>query len=186
MFATAVIAFTPPARAAATGVAVVLATVALAGCSKSAADSAPPSAAQASFDALVAACTQTIDARTFTVSANGQGEWVKTGYSPASVQGEVTATESKITPYLGKLVIKDNTARVSADTEAQATAATLTPAHGLSNRTYTFIFRFDGQRWVWSNGSLITKTKTTADVTQAMTQADVAAAGAGFSGCVPR
>ena len=173
------------ARVAAT-VVVVLGAAALAGCGKPEADSAPTSAANASFDALVAACTKTIDARTFTVLVNGQGEWVKTGYSPASVQGEVTPTESAITPYLGKLVIKDNTARVSADSEAQATAATLTPTHVLSNHTYTFIFRFDGKQWVWSNGSLVTKTKTTADVTQAITQADVAAAGAGFAGCLPQ
>lgn len=185
MFTSTCLAVAPRARTAA-GVAVVLAAAALTGCSKPAADSAPTSAAQAGFNALVAACTQSIDARTFTVLANGQGEWVKTGYSPASVQGEVTPTESAITPYVGKLVIKDNTARVSAATEAQAAAATLTPAHVLANHTYTFIFRFDGQKWVWNNGSLVTKTKTTEDTTAALTLADVAAAGPGFSGCVVR
>ena len=172
-------------RAPAALVAVLCATL-LAGCGKSADNAAPPSAAEASFNALVAACTKTIDARTFTVQANGQGEWVKTGYSPASVKGEVTPTESAITPYLGKLVIKDNTARVSADTEAHAAAAMLTPAHVLANHTYTFIFRFDGSQWLWSNGSLVTKTKTTEDTTQALTLADVTAAGDGFSGCVLR
>lgn len=166
--------------------AAVLSATLLAGCGKSASDATPPSAAEASFNTLVAACTKTIDARSFTVQANGQGEWVKTGYSPASVKGEVTPTESTITPYLGKLVIKDNTARVSADTEAHAAAALLTPAHVLANHTYTFIFRYDGTQWVWSNGSLMTKTKTTEDITMAMTLADVAAAGEGFAGCVPR
>lgn len=137
-----------------------------------------------SFNALVAACTKTIEARTFTVSSNDQGKWVKTGYSPASVTGEFTSTESKITPYLGKLVVKDNTARVSADTEAQAAATRLLPAHVLANHIYTFILRFDGTQWVWSNGSLVTKTKTDEDVTKAMTLADVAAAD-GFAGCIP-
>ena len=165
--------------------ATVLCAAVLAGCSQSDSDAAPLSAAEVSFNALVAACTKTIEARTFTVRTNDQGEWVKTGYSPASVTGEFTSTESTITPYLGKLVIKDNTARVSADTEAQATAARLTPPHVLANHIYTFIFRFDGAQWVWSNGSLVTKTKTTEDITKAMTLADVAAAGDGFAGCVP-
>lgn len=167
-------------------IAMAVCAAALAGCNKTAGDATQISAAETSFNAIVAACTQTIAARAFTVSANGQGEWVKTGYSPASVQGEVIHTESAITPYLGKLVIKDNTARVSAATEAQAAAATLTPAHVLANRTYTFIFRFDGQQWVWNNGSLVIKTKTTEDTTAALTLADVAAAGPGFSGCVAR
>ncbi len=64
--------------------------------------------------------------------------------------------------------------------------ARLTPAHVLANHTYAFIFRFDGAQWVWSNGSLVTKTKTNEDITKTMTLADVAAAGDGFSGCVPR
>ena len=173
-------------------IAMAMCATAVAGCNKTAGDPAEARAAETSFNAIVAACTQTIEARAFTVSANdqagqgGQGAWVKTGYSPASVQGEVTHTESAITPYVGKLVIKDNTARVTADTEAQAAAATLTPAHVLANRTYTFIFRFDGKQWVWSNGSLVTKTKTSEDTTAALTLADVAAAGPGFAGCVVR
>ena len=164
--------------------AAVLCAAVLAGCGPSASDAAPPSAAEVSFNDLVAACTKTIEARTFTVRSNDQGQWVKSGYSPASVTGEFTSTESKITPYLGKLVVKDNTARVSADTEAQAAATRLLPAHVLANHIYTFIFRFDGTQWVWSNGSLVTKTKTDEDVTKAMTLADVVAAD-GFAGCLP-
>lgn len=176
----------PTLRRPAALTAVLCAAVVAGGCSQSASDAAPLSAAEVSFNAIVVACTKTIEARTFTVRINSQGEWVKTGYSPASVQGEFTSTESTITPYLGKLVIKDNTARVSADTEERATAATLTPINVLANHTYTFIFRFDGAQWLWSNGSLVTKTKNNEDTTKTMTLADVAAAGEGFAGCVPR
>ena len=163
--------------------------LALLGCHQSAStDTAASarSAAEADFNALVAACTQSVAARTPTVRANGQGAWTKVGHSPAQVQSEVTRTESTITPYVGKIVIKDNAARATAPTEAEAQAITLTPAHLLSNRTHTFVYRFDGQQWHWNNGSRFVKTPPQDDTTTVLTQADVALPDSGFAACLPR
>jgi hypothetical protein len=110
-----------------------LCLVPLLGCSPQ----APSGPAQTAFDALVAACTQFAAAREAQVRPGASGEWTKTGYSPAQVQSEVTRTESAITPYVAKIVIKDNEAQATATTEAAARAVTLTPAHLLSNRTHT-------------------------------------------------
>lgn len=157
--------------------------LALLGCDKPASTGTP---AEADFDAIVASCTQSVAGRTPTVQANDKGEWVKTGHSPAQVQREVTRTESPITPYVGKIVIKDNEARATAPTEAAANAITLTPAHLLSNRTHSFVYSFDGKQWRWDNGSLFTKTPSQSDTTVALTRADVSAPGQGFAGCLPR
>lgn len=171
---------------------VVLAALTLAGCDKlpgnapATATTAPPSAAETDFDAIVTACTRSVEGRTATVRPHGPGEWVKLGHSPALVQREVTRTESSITPYVGKIVVKDNEARATAPTEAAARAITLTPAHLLSNRTHTFVYRFDGRQWHWANGSRFTKTPSQSDVTVEVTQAELAAADSGFAGCLPR
>lgn len=139
------------------------------------------------FDALAAACTQALAAREPHVRPGGSGEWIKTGYSPALVQPEVTRTESAVTPYVGKIVIKDNEAQATATTEAAAQAITLTPAHLLSNRTHTFIYSFDGKQWRWQNGQRLTKIPGQNDQLEALTLADVNAAGPkGFAGCLPR
>ena len=167
--------------------------LALLGCSKPAdtdaaasAPSAASSVAEADFNAIVTACTQSVAARTPVVHANGQGAWAQVGHSPAQVKSEVTRTESTITPYVGKIEIKDNEAQATAPTEAEARAITLTPAHLLSNRTHTFVYRFDGQQWHWNNGSRFVKTPPLNDTTTVLTQADVALPGNGFAGCLPR
>lgn len=161
----------------------VLPLMAVLGCSKP--DTSGP--AQVGFDAMVASCTQFLAARAPHVRPGGSGEWTKTGYSPALLQPEVTRTESPVTPYLGKLVIKDNEAQAIAATEAAAQAVTLTPAHLLSNRTHTFIYSFDGKTWRWQNGQRLTKMPGHNDSTVAVALGDVSAIGPkGFAGCVPR
>lgn len=164
--------------------------LALLGCDKPTSTGAPPpvasSTAEADFDALVVACTQSVAGRTPSVRPMEPGTWTKVGHSPAQVQREVTRTESPVTPYVGKIVIKDNEARATAPTEAAAQAITLTPAHLLSNRTHTFVYRFDGKAWHWNNGSRFTKTPSQSDTTEALTQADVSAPSKGFGGCLPR
>ena len=160
----------------------VLPLMSLPGCSKP--EMSGP--AQAGFEALVASCTQFLAARTPHVRPGGIGEWTKTGYSPALLQSEVTRTESPITPYVGKLVIKDNEAQATAASETAAQAISLTPAHLLSNRTHTFVYSFDGKDWRWQNGQLLTKIPGQNDTTVALTLADVSAIGAkGFVGCLP-
>ncbi len=155
----------------------------LAGCSKP----EPSAPAQASFTALASACTQFLAARQPHVRPSGPGEWTLTGYSPALVQPEVTRTESPVTPYVGKLVIKDNEAQAHAPTEAAAQTITLTPAHLLSNRTHTFIYSFDGQQWRWQNGQRLTKIPGKNDLMEAVTLPEVSATGPkGFAGCLPR
>lgn len=155
----------------------------LAGCSKP----EPTGPAQTSFAALASACTQFLAARQPHVRPSGPGEWTLTGYSPALVQPEVTRTESPVTPYVGKLVIKDNEAQAHAPTEAAAQAIILTPAHLLSNRTHTFIYSFDGQQWRWQNGQRLTKMPGQNDRVELVTLAEVSAAGPkGFAGCMPR
>ena len=142
--------------------------------------------ARTSFDALVASCTQFLAARQPFVRPGDSGEWVKIGTSPAQVTPDLERTESSVTPYVGKIVIKDNLAQASASTEAAAQAITLTPAHLLSNRTHTFIYRFDGTRWHWQNGQLLSKAPGRNDVASELALADVSAPGAqGFTGCLP-
>lgn len=154
----------------------------LAGCSKP----EPTGPAQTSFATLASACTQFLAARQPHVRPSGAGEWTLTGYSPALVQPEVTRTESPMTPYVGKLVIKDNEAQAHAPNEAAAQAITLTPAHLVSNRTHTFIYSFDGRQWRWQNGQRLTKVPGQNDRVEAVTLEEVSAAGAnGFSGCLP-
>lgn len=171
-------------RSTATAVATAAALLAgLPGCSKPEA-SGP---AQTGFDAITTACTQYLAARQPHVRPGATGDWTLTGYSPALVQPEVSRTESTVTPYLGKLVIKDNEAQAHAPTEAAAKAITLTPAHLLSNRTHTFIYSFDGQSWRWQNGQRLTKIPGQNDRLEAVTLAEVSAAGPkGFAGCLPQ
>ncbi|WP_298211155.1 hypothetical protein [Acidovorax sp.] len=177
-----------PQQAAA--LAFALSALALTGCDRITGEPkaapAAPSMAETDFDALVAACTQSVAGRTDSVRATEKGEWTKVGHSPALVQREVTRTESPITPYVGKIVIKDNEARATAPTEAEAQTITLTPAHLLSNRTHTFVYRFDGKTWHWNNGSRFTKTPSQSDTTEALSQADVSVPAEGFAGCLPR
>ena len=143
--------------------------------------------ARTSFDALVASCTQFLAARQPFVRPGDSGEWVKIGTSPAQVTPDLERTESSVTPYVGKIVIKDNLAQASASTEAAAQAITLTPAHLLSNRTHTFIYSFDGQQWVWQNGQRLTKIPGQNDTAVALTLAEVSASGPnGFARCLPR
>lgn len=157
-------------------------TVALPACKKAPVDES----VRAAFDALATACTEHLAARAPFVRPGGPAEWTKTGYSPAQVQSEIQRTESSVTPYVGKIVIKDNEARATAPTEAAAHAVTLTPAHLLSNRTHTFIYSFDGTRWVWQNGQRLTKIPGQNDTTAPLTQVEVAAAGPqGFAPCLP-
>ncbi len=155
----------------------------LLGCSQQ----APSGPAQKAFDALVVSCTQFIAAREPHVRPGASGEWVKTGYSPAQVQSEVTRTESAVTPYVAKIVIKDNEAQATATTEAAARAVTLTPAHLLSNRTHTFIYRFDGQQWHWENGQKLTKIPGQRDAIASLALGDISGPSPrGFAGCLPR
>ncbi|AOG23215.1 putative lipoprotein [Acidovorax sp. RAC01] len=143
--------------------------------------------AKVAFDALVAACTQHLAAREPFVRPGGTAEWTKTGYSPAQVQGEVQRTESNVTPYVGKMVVKDNEARATAPTEAAAQAIALTPAHLLSNRTHTFVYSFDGKQWVWQNGQRLTKIPGHNDSTVPLARTEVAATGPqGFAPCLPQ
>lgn len=173
-----------------------LACAALAACNKTATPQPPTAAAQQandSFTAMAAACTQFLAAREAHVDAfsepdaQGNRTWAKTGYSPALVQPEVNATESPVTPFVGKIVIKDNEARATAATEAEAKAITLTPAHLLSNRTHTLVYSFDGKQWRWQNGQRLTKAPGQNDAMVALTQAEVSAPGPkGFAGCLPQ
>jgi len=165
----------PPRRMAA-----LLAAALAAGCGKA---PEPPSAAETEFNALVASCTQAVAARPAVVRPDSQGGWSKTGYSAALVQGEVQRTESPATPYVGKIVVKDNEARATAGTEAAAGAITLTPAHLLANRTHTFIYSFDGTRWQWRNGMRLAKAPPQTDTTEPLALADMMAR---FPGCLPR
>ena len=144
-----------PATRLRTALGLAAACAALAACKPQPAPQQPAAATQQaneSFATLVQACTQFVAARTPHVGKAdiaGNSVWTKTGYSPAQVQPEVMATESAVTPFVGKIVIKDNEARATAATEAEAQAITLTPAHLLSNRTHTFVYSFDGQQWRW-------------------------------------
>ncbi|MFN9728729.1 hypothetical protein [Acidovorax sp.] len=157
--------------------------VALPGCNNAPVDGP----AQAALDALVASCTRHLAAREPVVRPGTAAEWTKTGYSPAQVQGEVKPTGSPVTPYVGKIVIKDNEARATAPSEAAAQAVTLTPAHLLSNRTHTFIYSFDGKQWAWQNGQRLTKIPGHSDATEPLTRADVDGTGPqGFAPCLPR
>lgn len=152
-----------PATRLRTALCLAAACAALAACKPQSAPQQPAAATQQaneSFATLVQACTQFVAARTPHVGKAdiaGNSVWTKTGYSPAQVQPEVMATESAVTPFVGKIVIKDNEARATAATEAEAQAITLTPAHLLSNRTHTFVYSFDGQQWRWQNGQRLTK-----------------------------
>lgn len=142
--------------------------------------------AEARFNAMAERCTQSIAARTQQVHANADGTWTKAGFSPALVQAEVKPTESTITPYVGKIVVKDNEARATAPTQAQAEAITLTPGHLLSNRTHTFVYLFDGKTWRWDNGSRFTKIPSRDDATVTLSLADMTAPGNEFAACLPR
>ena len=144
---------------------------------------APNSPAQQSFDAIAQACTRSLAARTPQVQPGPSGDWTQTGFSPADVRAEISPTESAATPYVGKIVIKDNLAQAHAPTEAAARAITLTPAHLLANRTHTFIYRFDGQQWQWHNGQVLTKAPPLDDTAAPLTLAEVSA---NFAGCLPR
>ena len=186
----------PPHSALTIATTAVLACAALAACNKTAAPSQPTAAAQQandSFAAITTACTQFLAAREAHVDpfsgpgTQGNGTWAKTGYSPALVQPEVNATESPVTPFVGKIVIKDNDARATAATEAEAKAITLTPAHLLSNRTHTLVYSFDGKQWRWQNGQRLTKAPGQNDAMVALTQAEISAPGPkGFAGCLPQ
>lgn len=155
----------------------------LQGCSKP----EPDGLAQVAFDAVVASCTQYLASRTPFVRPGNGGGWTKTGYSPALVKPEVTRTESSVTPFVAKIVVKDNEAQAHASTEAEVLAIALTPAHLVSNRTHTFIYSFDGQRWHWKNGQRLVKVPGQNDRMEPVLLAEVAAAGpSGFSACLPR
>lgn len=141
---------------------------------------------QAGFDAIMASCTQFLATREPHVRPGANGEWVKTGYSPAQVTPDLGRTESPLTPYVGKIIIKDNEAQASASTEAAAQAITLTPAHLLSNRTHTLIYSYDGKAWRWQNGLRLTKVPGQNDTTVPLSLQDVSAAGPnGFAACLP-
>lgn len=157
----------------------------LAACGDKAAQT--PSVAESEFHALVAACTSAVAARPAVVHPDGPGRWAKTGYSAALVQGDVERTDVAATPYVGKIVIKDNHARAVADTEAAASAITLAPMHLLANRTHTFIYSHDGTRWQWQNGMRLDKVPSLGDTRVPLTLADVQAADdGGLAGCIPR
>lgn len=154
----------------------------LLGCSKP----EPSGPAQAAFDAMERACNKFLAARTPQVRLGNGDEWIKTGFSPALVQPEVKRTESPITPYVGKLVIKENVAQASAATEAAAQAIALTPAYLLSNRTHTFVFSHDGTKWHWQNGQRLTKIPGQNDNNEIVTQEEAAAEGPnGYRDCLP-
>jgi hypothetical protein len=142
--------------------------------------------AQSGFDALVASCTQFLSAREPYVLPGASGEWTKTGYSPALVQHELNRTDSPVTPYVGKIVVKDNEAQATATTQDAAHAIALTPDHLLSNRTHTFIYSHDGKQWRWQNGQRLTKIPGHNDATTALAMDELSAMGPkGFSGCLP-
>jgi len=181
-----------PATRLRTALCLAAACAALAACKPQAAPQQPAAAAQQaneSFATLVQDCTQFVAARTPHVGKAdiaGNSVWTKTGYSPAQVQPEVMATESAVTPFVGKIVIKDNEARATAATEAEAQAITLTPAHLLSNRTHTFVYSFDGQQWRWQNGQRLTKIPGQNDRMDELALTEVSAPGPqGFAGCLP-
>lgn len=169
------------------------ATALLSGCDQPDSAAAPPqldnsipaSVAEAEFNTLVAACSTQLTQRQPSVRANAEGVWIKTGHSPALVQSELRHTESSVTPYVAKIVIKDNEAQASAATQAEAQAITLTPAHLLSNRTHTFVYHFDGRQWRWNNGLRLSKIPSRTDTTDALSHADLAAADSGFAACLP-
>lgn len=173
-----------------TRIALLAAALVLAGCDRS---TAPPpgitpevtAAAEATFDALATACAAGVEARVPSVQPSSDGRWTVHGYSAALVQREVNRTESSVTPLLGKIVVKDNEAQASTATEAEARAIILSPAHLLANRTHTFIYRFDGQRWHWANGSRLSKAPSQGDTTVPVTLAEVAAPGSDFAKCLP-
>ena len=170
--------------------ALLVTALALPGCDRNASPTtaAPPSAstAEEDFRTLAAACAQSVASRLPTVQADSAGRWTQSGYSPAQVQHEVAHTESPITPYVGKIVVKDNLAQAHAGSEAEAQAITLTPANLHSNRTHTFVYSFDGQKWRWNNGSRLTKVPGQPDTVADMPLADVSVADSGFAGCLPR
>lgn len=143
-------------------------------------------AAEAALDTLAAACTRAVEARRPVVRPGADGQWTVHGYSAALVQRDVTATESPITPLVGKIVVKDNEAQATAPTEAAARAITLAPPHLVANRTHTFIYRFDGQRWHWANASRTTKAPTHNDETVPLTLAELTAPGSDFAQCLPQ
>lgn len=176
---------TPPTTAATAALVLLLATtLALQACSRQSEATGP---AKTAFDALAAACTEFAAARSATVAPGpGEGQWTKTGFGPALVQAEVTRTESAATPYVGKIVVKDNVAQATAASQAEAEAITLTPEHLLANRTHTFIYSHDGAHWRWDNGVRLTKRPGHNDSTVALTAADAAAPGEGLAGCLPR
>lgn len=167
----------------------VLCVVVLSGCNKPASDmtaaDAPAGSAQAQFNTMVNACTRSVAARVASVVKDGSGQWVKTGFSAALVQGEVNATQSAVTPFVGKIVVKDNHARATSPTEAEVRAIILAPVHLLSHRTHTFVYQFDGQRWQWNNGSLSTKTPVQPEATRPVNTDELAAPDNGFMGCLP-
>ena len=165
----------------ATTLTTLIALLTLQGCQDKPAPNSPP--AQQSFDAIAQACTRSLAARTPQVQPGPSGDWTQTGFSPADVRAEISPTESAATPYVGKIVIKDNLAQAHAPTEAAARAITLTPAHLLANRTHTFIYRFDGQQWQWHNGQVLTKAPPLDDTAAPLMLAEVSA---NFAGCLPR
>ena len=146
----------------------------------------PLGAAQLSFDELVERCRQSIDAREPQVRQTSGGEWIKEGFSAALVQGEVQATDSAVTPYVGKIVVKDNLALATAPTQTEAAAVMLSPVHLVANRTHTLVLSFDGQTWRWNNGSLATKMPLRDNATAPLTPAGLSAAEPGFAACLPR
>jgi hypothetical protein len=143
------------------------------------------SVAESEFNTLVADCTAALEKRSPYLRQDALGQWVKTGHSPALVQSELRRTESTVTPYVGKIVIKDNEAQAHAATQAEAQAITLTPAHLLSNRTHTLVYSFDGQRWRWNNGLRFSKIPSDSDTTDNLSQADLTAPHSGLAACLP-
>lgn len=169
----------------------LLATLALAGCNRSTSSNPPvapavAASAEAALDALAARCAQAVEARKPTVQRTSDGRWTVHGYSAALVQRDVTTTDSPITPLLGKIVVKDNEAQATAPSEAEARATILSPAHLVANRTHTFIYRFDGQRWHWANGSRTNKAPGQSDTTVPLALAELAAPGSDFAPCLPQ
>ena len=170
-------------------VALIFCAAVLSGCNKTSNDAtaatAPAGSAQAQFNAMVEACTRTVAARADSIVKDRGGQWVKTGFSAALVQGEVNQTESAVTPFVGKIVVKDNHAQATAPSEAEARAIILAPVHLLSNRTHTFVYQFDGQKWQWNNGSLSIKTPVLPAATTAVTREALMVTGDGLTGCLP-
>lgn len=167
----------------------VVCAVVLSGCNQPTSDvtatDAPAGSAQAQFNAMVSACTRSVAARVDSVVKDSNGQWVKTGFSAALVQGEVNPTQSAVTPFVGKIVVKDNHAQTTSPTEAQVRSTILAPVHLLSHRTHTFVYQFDGHRWQWNNGSLSTKTPVQPETTRPVNVGELGASGSGFAGCLP-